>query len=125
MKDFQKEGKLRRFLQTKTFLVFLGVVVIFFLYNIFNFTRKLQETRKNREIAEKNIEELESTKEKLQADIEKLNTERGVKESIREKFGLAEEGERLIMIVEKQKSSGSEEPARSNKFWHFITSWWK
>lgn len=75
---------------------------------------KMQVTIENRKIAENKVAELEKEKKRLSSDISKLKSQDGVEESIREKFGLAKEGEGMIVVVEdknppqtpKQKPGG-------------------
>ena len=66
---------------------------------------KMTITGENKKIAENKIKELEQEKEKLSSDIAKLKTDAGIEESIREKFGLAKEGEGVIVIVEDKNKT--------------------
>ena len=81
-------------------------------------------TRENRKIAENKVQELELEKEKLSSDIAKLKTEKGIEENIREKFGLAKEGEGMIVIVE-DKNPQTEQNDFSEGFFSFFKSWFK
>ena len=80
---------------------------------------KAVETSKNKKMAESKVAELEVEKEKLSSDIARLKTEAGVEENIREKFGLAKEGEALIVVVDdKNKNDGADED--SGGFFSFL-----
>lgn len=125
MRSFQKRGKLRQVMQSKLFLIFLGVVIIVFSFSIFSFMNKMEETVKNKKIIEDKIAELEKSKEKLNSDITKLKTESGIEENIREKFGLAKEGENMILIVDDKNSPQTQKPPDSPWFFSFFDNLFK
>ena len=74
------------------------------------------ETRKNRQRVENKVAELEKEKEKLNSDIAQLKTEEGTEASIREKFGLAKEGEEMIVIVEDMNPPFQEDVSKRDSF---------
>ncbi|MCM2339450.1 MAG: septum formation initiator family protein [Burkholderiales bacterium] len=125
MKSFQKNKRFNRLFQSKVFLLFLGIVLLVSFYSIFGFMNKMRETVKNKNIVRDKIEELEKTKEKLNLDIKKLDTKDGTEESIRQKFGLAKEGEEMIMIVEDKNVGEDQKELDSKGFFSVIKSWFK
>lgn len=102
MKNFQPQRRRNVIWNSKLFLIILGVFMLFFTWNLIGFLGKLNDTKRNEKIAEDKVVELREAKAKLGADISKLSTEEGVEENIREKFGLAKEGEGLIVIVDEK-----------------------
>lgn len=86
---------------------------------------KLQKTAKNKEMAEAKVLELRKTKESLSAEISALETEEGLEENIREKFGLAKEGEELIVVVDEKDVISEEESDRKNWFARFLDNWFR
>ena len=91
-------------------LAFLGMLLLLSMYWVIGFFNKMQITRENRKIAEAKVAELQKDQAKLSLDIAALKTEKGVEASIREKFGLAKEGEGEIVVVEdKNKPEVQEE----------------
>ena len=103
MRNFKEKKSFYSTLQSTPFLIFFSIVIIFFVWNLLGFVGKMQDTIKNRKIAEEKIKELEKTKQDLSTDIANLQTEKGAEESIREKFGYAKEGEGMILIVEDKE----------------------
>lgn len=87
-------------MHSRPVLVFLGILLFVFTWGVMSFMNKMQVTIKNSKIAENKVLQLEKEKEKLSSDITKLNSQDGVEESIRMKFGLVKEGEGVIVIVE-------------------------
>ena len=82
----------------------------------------MQDTSKNRKIAEDRLLQLQTQKDKLTADISKLNTTDGVEEVIRDKFGLVKEGEGMIVIVEDQNKEVAPAPSRFSRFMSFFAN---
>ena len=121
MRNFQEKKGWRNVMQSKPALVLLGIVVLAFAWSVVGLVGKMRETVKNKTIVEDKIAELQQTKEKLSADIEKLKTEKGVEESIREKFGWVKEGEGVIVVVEDNSSNQTgQEPESSGGFFSWL-----
>lgn len=97
----------------------LGIILLFFALGVIGLLRKMEVTRDNKNMAQVRVEELELQKDQLTADIDKLSTPEGKEASIREKFGLAKEGEQQIVIIEdKQKKDETED--EGGGFFSFI-----
>lgn len=122
MRNFQKKGKLWRLMQSKVFLVFLGILVIAFVFNLFSLVSKMEETSRNRKIVEDKIVELEKTKKELNLEINKLNTTEGIEKSIREKFGLAKDGENMILVVDDKNKTDTQKDNNPNRFLDFFNN---
>ena len=112
-------------MQSNIFLIFLGIIILSFSFSMFSFMGKTEETIRNKKIIEDKITELEKSKEKLNSDIVKLKTEEGIEENIRDKFGLAKEGENMILITEDKKQKETQKEPDSGLFWSIIKSWLK
>lgn len=119
MRNFQQKRGWRNILESIPVLVFLGFLVLFFIWNILGFWIKMGETSKNKKIAENKVAMLKQQKEQLGADIASLQTQEGKEKLFRENFGLAKEGENLIVVIEDKNPPTSTEPA-SSPFWSFL-----
>ncbi len=124
MRSFQKNTRFKRMIRSKAFLAFLGAVVIFFGYSLFSLISKMEETSKNKKLAQEKLNQLENEKWKLSSEIGSLKTDKGVEENIREKFGLAKDGESMIMIVDDKNKPLAPENSSSG-FFSFIKNWFK
>lgn len=111
-------------MQSWPVLAFLSISVLIFAWSVINFMGKMQVTKESKKIAENKVAELEKGKEKLSSDIDKLKTDSGIEENIREKFGLAKEGEGLIVVVE-DKNKMEEENEESGWFFSFLKNLFK
>ncbi|HEU0085898.1 MAG TPA: septum formation initiator family protein [Candidatus Paceibacterota bacterium] len=126
MRNFQpKKNRLRRIVESPPFLVLLFAIVVLFSWSVFGFFEKMRETEAKRETAEEKVAELSEKKEKLTRDIEYLETDRGVEDNIREKFGFVKEGEKVIVIVEDENFSTQSIEEEKGSFWKFIRNIFK
>lgn len=125
MRSFQKKRGLKRLMQSRPFLIFFGILLLVFIVNMFSFLGRMEETRKNKQLLQNKILELEKSKTKLESDISSLKTEKGIEENIREKFGVAKEGEDMIMIVDDKNSTPIDQKADSGQFLSTFKSWFK
>jgi cell division protein FtsB len=103
MAEFKKKKKFK-FWHSPIVLVTLFLVMIFFVYKIILIYEKERETNKNKIEAEEKIAELTERERILSEDIARLNTIEGVEDIIREKYLVAKEGEKMVIIVEEKKS---------------------
>lgn len=125
MKNFQKNGEKKYFMQSKVFLIFLGIVILVFFFSMFSFVDKMIDTQKNKDIIKEKITELEKSKQTFNSEISKLKTEEGIEENIREKFGVVKEGENMMMVVEDKNPPTVEKKADFNGFFSFLKNWFK
>lgn len=100
MRNFQQKKGWRDVIESWPVIIFLGVILLGFAWGVLGFMGKMSATSENRKVATAKLAELENKKERLNTELAKLETEGGVEENIREKFGLAKEGEGLIVVVE-------------------------
>lgn len=122
MKKFKENNKIRNILESWPSLFILTVIILIFGYNLVVFFGKMQDTQNNKEIVQNKIIELEKNKEKLETDILNLQTNAGIEENIRENFGLAKQGEEVIVIV---PNTDKVEEKKTEGFWEKVLSWFK
>ena len=114
MGNFQEKNKVKSILYYRPFLFVFAFILIFFIWGVVRFLVKMNETEKNRKIAQMKVEELQKSREKLVTDIDNLKTDKGLEENIREKFGLAKEGEGLIVVVDDKKNLDEQKDTEGN-----------
>lgn len=124
MSNIKRKKAWKNIFESKPVLAFLAIIVLAFAWSVMGFFLKMQGAIERKEISENQFAELKEKKEKLSSDIAKLKTDEGVEESIREKFGLAKEGEGLIVIVEDKNSADAIE-AESGGLWSFLKNLFK
>lgn len=78
----------------------LGITALFLGNATWNVYQKYGEAQGNEETVLNELMKLQERESDLSADVERLNTERGVEEELRKRFGVAKKGEEVMIIVE-------------------------
>lgn len=125
MKNYQGKKQNKNFFKSKFVLIFLLIILIIFISNVIKLAIKAIDTKEKKELAYNRIIELKKQKEKLEYDLQKLNTEKGIEENIREKFGLGKEGEGMIVLVEEENLSELNINKNKNNFFYFLKNLFK
>ncbi len=125
MRNFQQKSKWKRILESKPVLIVFAIFVLLFTWSVVGLLGKMNDTIDNRRLAEDKLENLKMEKEKLALDIENLQTDKGMEETIRQKFGWAKEGEELIVIVEEKKPVNVDEEKEDSGFFSFFKNLFK
>jgi cell division protein FtsB len=124
MRNFQQKNGWRHIIQSKPVLILFGILILFFAYNVLGLWGKMQETEKNKKIAEDNLATLKQRKENYSTEINSLNTEQGKEKIFRENLGLAKDGEDLIVVVE-DKNQPPVAPPKSTGFFSWLRNLFK
>ena len=125
MRNFQEKRRLNQIMHSKPVLIILGIMVLIFAYSVFGLVGKMRETINNKKIAEEKIQELQKEKEQLTANINQLKTNQGMEENIREKFGLAKDGEGMVVVVDDKNSPTADTENKPAGFFSKIANWFK
>ena len=121
MADFNSKNKYN-FWHSPLVLFILFCVLVFFAYNIVGLIEKERETARKKELKLAEIETLRNREESINNDIQKLKTEEGIEESIREKYQVVKEGEKMVVIVDKDKNviDQQTEIQDEHNFWGWV-----
>lgn len=98
-------------------LVFLGSSSVWKVYE------KERESKKLRLRAEAEQEDLLIRQAKLKADLGDLRTDRGIEETLREQYALAERGEGLIVIVDPPAPASAEATSTLQGLFERVFKW--
>ena len=109
MRNFDRQVTWRSIAESRPVLMLLGIVILVFAWSVIRFWSKMEDTERNRRIAEERVMALRDKKVKLTQDISDLNTDEGKEKFFRENYGLAKEGEEVIVVVEDQKEEKAPE----------------
>ena len=121
MSEFNTKNK-RSFWHSPIVLLVIFCVIIVFSFNIFRLLEKERETSKKKEQILSQIEDLRSREDILKKDISKLSTEIGIEETIRDKYQVVKEGEKMVIIVDKNEKNLNNFPIEkeNHNFWSWI-----
>ena len=121
MLDFNRKNN-NSFWHSPLMLMVLLVIFVLFLYNMIGLVEREKETSKKKEQILAQIETLRNRESLLSKDISKLKTPEGIEETIRDKYQVTKEGEKMVVIVDsdnKDELPKEEIPANHN-FWSWI-----
>jgi cell division protein FtsB len=121
MKEWKRNKN--KFWHSPLILILLLIFVVFFSYNIIDLVKKKNETSAKKELILDEIESLNSRASRISNDIAKLETEEGKEEIIREKYQVAKEGEKMVVIVDSEDTKN--EIKREEKTGHGLWNWMK
>ncbi|HAE36709.1 MAG: hypothetical protein UR85_C0013G0006 [Candidatus Nomurabacteria bacterium GW2011_GWF2_35_66] len=102
MSEFNRKNT-NNFWHSPLVLIVLFCILVLFMYNIIGLIEKERETANKKNIILSNIETLRNREKSLSLDIEKLKTEEGIEETIRDKYQVVKEGEKMVVIVDEEK----------------------
>jgi len=125
MSNFQNKHKKKSFWHSIPVLFVLGIILFIFAWGIVSFIDTMKDTVKNKKNAEVKVNELQQRKEQLLTDINNLTTDTGKEKIFREDYGLAKEGEGVIIVVDEKKSEDDTVKVKNKGFLGFIKNWFK
>jgi cell division protein FtsB len=120
MFDFYEQRKIRQFLYSWPLLILLGIILVIFLRAAWGASVQERETQVIKQQRLAYLEELEAREASIQAEIDRLSTGRGIEEEIRQKFEVAKEGEKVIVIVDAPEDSGPSSEKSSRGFFQRV-----
>ena len=121
MSEFNRKNKYS-FWHSPFALFVLFCILALFVYNIVGLIEKERETSKKKELILAQIESLRARESSISKDIERLKTEEGVEETIREKYQVVKEGEKMVTIVDEDKNASLVEGnvEKEHNFWGWV-----
>jgi hypothetical protein len=111
----------KRRLYSRTVKILLLLVIVVLARPTWNMYKKSQESGGNLDRAREELAALEAREKTLLAELESIKGDRGMDAEIRAKFGVAREGESVLVIVEGKKEpeppAPQEEPGVLSRAW--------
>lgn len=101
----------------------LFLILVFFCYKIIDLISIKRETSYKKNLVLEQIDELKERESLLSENISKLKTEEGREEVIRDKYQVAKEGEKMVIIVDQENKDIS--IPKEEKVRHGFFEWFK
>lgn len=102
--DWRERTRLRRVLYAKPTIILLAFAVALLLHSTWGVYQKSKEALSKNAKAEAELAALLAREKELKEDIARLNTADGVETEIRERFMVAKEGEKVMIITDPEKA---------------------
>ena len=97
--DFRERFRLRRALYAKPTIIVMAVFVVLVGRGAWGMHEKSLDAIKNRDKTLEELHALQGRQAELEGDIAHLSSDRGVEEEIRDRFMVAKEGEKVMIVV--------------------------
>lgn len=117
MEYLKRRQKTRKRLYSKITIGFLVLVMLLLIRPTWNIYQKSRESKRNVLEARAELLALEHRKTELERDVTYIKSEHGRDQEIRSKFGMAKEGETMVVIVRDEEKKAAPEPTPEPTFW--------
>lgn len=114
--DYRKKH-INNFLYSKWTILLLLAIIGFAAEATWGVYQKEKTSKANLERTEKELDRLIQREKKLKAEVARLQTDRGIEREIRSKFGVAKEGEQVVIIVEEEQEVHAEQNQERETIW--------
>ena len=101
MAEFQNKKTMYKFLRSPLAIIVLLLLSGAVVWGAIDIFQKERETNMKKKTVAENIAELKAREDLLEKQIQDLKTDYGVEKNLRENFGLAKDGEGVIVIPEE------------------------
>jgi len=115
MKKFIPKHRWQNVVFSKAALVVMFVVILFAGNAAWNMYQKYKESKELKDRALVQLQELEKREKNLTENIENLQTERGIEEELRKRFGIVKEGEEVVIVIDNPESETNKQINEENK----------
>lgn len=124
MREFEYKRKIRKILSSPLVLLPLAVILLFLAQGTWNLYVKNRDSGLQLRLAQERLSRLEERQRALSTGIERLKTESGIEAEIRDRFQMAKEGEKAVVIVDSSSKPVQLELSEEGflqKIWNFFT----
>lgn len=125
MLEFQEKRKIKRLVYSKITLVILLILIALMLKMVWEVYQKESLTRNNLEKTTNSLDSLQGRERLLSSGIDKLQTDSGIEQEIREKYGLVKPGEEVIIVVDSDDNTSLLPLSSETGFWQKVKDWLK
>lgn len=123
MLEFRQRQKRRRVLSSNITILVLCALIVLLGKETWDVYVKEQKAAELLERAQIQQKSLDKRAEFLESEIALLANTSGVESKLRERFGIAKPGEKVIMLVDTEATTSLQETETS--FWKKILSWFR
>ena len=103
MLDFRERNRLRKAIYAKPTILIVALGFFFVAHSAWGMYQKSRDAGDKRDAALERLTELEARERELSSDIARLSTNRGVEEEIRDRFMVAKDGEKVIIVSDPEE----------------------
>lgn len=97
--DFRERFRLRKILYAKPTIIIMAIFAVLIFHSAWRMHEKSLDAISKRDKALDELHALETRKAELESDVARLSSDRGIEEEIRDRFMVAKEGEKVMIVV--------------------------
>lgn len=105
MREFQERNKFKNILFSKGILIALSIGILFFGHATWKVYVRERDSAASVVRSQTQLAKLKDREMLLKSELERLNTEEGIEEEIRSKYGVSKPGEQMIIIVDPEEAT--------------------
>lgn len=109
MKELQRKQRTRRIIYSLPSIIILSIIAFFLIKGALEVMNKERGSSERLKVLEEKAAALLLREQELREGVTHLQTEEGIKDEIRERFSVTEEGEYVAIIVDDREVSSSTE----------------
>ena len=111
MKELQKRQRIRRIIYSIPSIIVLLIITFVLARGAVRVMNKERDSSERTRILEERAAALALREQELKEGIAYLQTEEGIKDEIKERFSVTQEGEHVAVIVDDRRASSSTDPS--------------
>lgn len=97
--DFRERFRLRKIIYAKPTIIIMAIFAVLIFHSAWRMHEKSLDAISKRDKALEELHALETRKAELESDVARLSSDRGIEEEIRDRFMVAKEGEKVMIVV--------------------------
>lgn len=117
MREFQERRRIRRFLHSRYAIAVLVILCLLILKGVWSVYGKYQRSQEISARTARELADLQARKKSLSEKTAALETEQGKEREIRTRFGVAKEGEKMIVIVDDEAKANDSSSSAPKGWW--------
>ena len=123
MQEFQHKRKIKNKLYSKTVIVILFFLLIYFIWDVIGAYSRKKESDRILQKINSDYQALVFRSQNIKTSIDRLNTPNGVEEEIKQKFNVVKEGEKVAVIVDDNNVSATPTISPPKSFLGKLGNW--
>jgi len=120
MANFLEKKTYTKLSKSKIMLLLLVIIIFVLIRGVWGVYKKERETSRNLETAQRELQELEEREKTLTEDVSFLRTQKGVETEIRKKFDVAQESEKVIVLINPKDDGEEDSQDKNGGAWNWI-----
>ncbi|HEY9480696.1 MAG TPA: hypothetical protein VIR98_00490 [Candidatus Paceibacterota bacterium] len=123
MKEFHDRRRARKLLHSRYAIFILALMVALLARGAWGVYGKYRKSEELLAASQASLASLEVREKSLDRAIMSLSTDEGKERELRDRFAVVREGERLVVLVDKEEERPAPKAPAQEGFWHHLLGW--